>query len=363
MKVLVYVWQGFLASCLVRLETRSASLITGSLGLDFHNTNVKTAGLHMHTCPPPTDALNRWLNPNGTVEGNYGHLLLEQKTAVGKPLVDALRPYFESAHLDARRHFHEQIGISLHPDDEGRGTEIQYPACLPMITRRGLFGEVMAGLITEGYKHEFVGAHDWKVPVFLFRAHEDVEKYLWTLRFDQDRTREVYGRHGSDFIGIALNSENEVVRVIVGEAKWRAKLSQSVVDALLNGPKQKNSETGESVHNGRGIWFELNRDTPIPHGLRQLQRILEATDPGGYSSTIVSIDRAVLGKGPQPARTNLVLIIGNGSSKREELTCLVPYEAPPPEYTASHDLQVAEVVLKDGESLIDALYTSLWQNI
>jgi hypothetical protein len=336
--------------------------VIGSLGLGIPEANVKASGVHMHTYPPPTDALSQWLDSNGTVKGRYGHLLLEQRVTAGKALVDALRPYFESAHLDARSYFHEQIGISLHPDSEGHHAEIEYPKCLPSTARRGLFGEVMAGLITEGYKHEFVGSHDWKVPVFLFRAHEAAEQYLWTLRFEPDRKRQIFGRLGSDFIGIALNPENEVIRVIVGEAKWRAKLSQSVVDALLNGPKQKNSETEESVHNGRGIWFELNRDTPIPHGLRQLQRILEATDPGGYSSTIISIDRAVLGKGPQPARTNMVLIIGNGSSKREELTCLVPSEALPSEYTASHDLQVAEVVLQDGELLIDELYSSLWQN-
>lgn len=318
----------------------------------------------MHTYPPPIAALAKWLDSNSTVKGNYGHLLLEQKSPAGKPIIDALRPYFESAHLDARNYIHEQIGISLHPDLEGQHVEIEYPKCLPSSARRGLFGEVMAGLITEGYKHEFVGSYDWKVPVFLFRAHEDAERYLWTLRFAPDRKRQIFGRHGSDFIGIALNSENEVIRVIVGEAKWRAKLSQSVVDTIMHGRKEKNRKTGQSVHNGRGVWSELNQDMTIPHSLRQLQRILETSDHSSdYTATITSIDRAILGQGPQLERTNLVLIIGNGSNKREKLTRLIPYEAPPPEYTASHDLQVAEVVLKRGESLIDELYTSLWRNI
>ena len=56
----------------------------------------------MHTCPPPTNALDQWLEPKGTVEQNYGHLLLEQKGEIDPGLIDALRPYFESAHLDAR---------------------------------------------------------------------------------------------------------------------------------------------------------------------------------------------------------------------------------------------------------------------
>ena len=70
----------------------------------------------MHTCPPPTDALAGWLDPNPTVKGNFGHLLLVQQSEIDGDLIDALRPYFESAHLDAREYFHEQIGISLHPD-------------------------------------------------------------------------------------------------------------------------------------------------------------------------------------------------------------------------------------------------------
>lgn len=69
----------------------------------------------MHTCPPPFDALDDWLEANGTIEGRYGHLLLEQIKPVDQVLIDAMRPYFESAHLDAREHFHHQIAIDLHP--------------------------------------------------------------------------------------------------------------------------------------------------------------------------------------------------------------------------------------------------------
>jgi hypothetical protein len=224
----------------------------------------------MHTCPPPTDALAEWLEAYGNVEQSYGHLLLEQKTEIDEELVDALRPYFESAHLDAREYFHAQVGISLHPDAAGGPPPVCYPTCLPSKAHRGLFGEVVAGLVTEAYQDEFVGGHPWRVPIFLFREHDDVEKYLWALRFDPARTREIYGRHGSDFIGISLNAQGEVVRVIAGEAKWRKTLTDSVIENLLHGPKEEDEDTGEMVHNGRGIWFEINRDSPIPHGLRQL---------------------------------------------------------------------------------------------
>jgi hypothetical protein len=316
----------------------------------------------MHTCPPPTDALAEWLEACGTIEQSYGHLLLEQKTEIDQEIIDALRPYFESAHLDAREYFHAQVGISLHPDAAGGPPPVCYPTCLPSKAHRGLFGEVVAGLVTEAYQHEFVGGHLWRVPIFLFREHDDVEKYLWALRFDPARTREIYGRHGSDFIGISLNAQGEVVRVIAGEAKWRKTLTDSVIKSLLHGPKEEDEDTGEMVHNGRGIWFEINRDSPIPHGLRQLQKLLEQRDPDGHASAILSIDRAVLGQGSPPGRTNLVLIVGNGAKRREPGSVLIPWEQPPGEYTAPHDLQVVEVILEGGDALIDKLYATLWRD-
>lgn len=316
----------------------------------------------MHTCPPPTDALDEWLEANGTIQQSYGHLLLEQKADIDQDLVDALRPYFESAHLDAREHFHAHVGISLHPDATGGPPPVCYPNCLPSKAHRGLFGEVVAGLVTEAYRGEFVGGHPWCVPVFLFREHDDVEKYLWALRYDPARTREIYGRHGSDFIGIALNAQGEVVRLIAGEAKWRMALTDSVVTSLLLGPKEEDEATGEMVHNGRGIWFEVNRDSPIPHGLRQLQKLLEQRDPNGHANAILSIDRAVLGQGQPPERTNLVLLVGNGAKRREPASVLIPWEQPPAEYTAPHELQVVEVILNGGEALIDDLYATLWRD-
>ena len=189
----------------------------------------------MHACPPPIDALKEWLTEYRTVNGNYGHLLLEQKGENNQELVDSLRPYFESAHLDARNHFHAEIGIDLHPDADGAGAHAQYPECLPLKTRRGLFGELMAGLVTESYS--FVGNHKWTVPVFLFRYHADVEAYMFTLARDPQRARQVFGRFGSDFIGISLDNEGSVARFIAGEAKWRKSLSQSIVDTLLLGKK------------------------------------------------------------------------------------------------------------------------------
>ena len=56
---------------------------------------------YMHTCEAPGEALDGWLTEYSTVEGNYGHLLLEQSGVSDDELVEAFKPYFESAHLDA----------------------------------------------------------------------------------------------------------------------------------------------------------------------------------------------------------------------------------------------------------------------
>lgn len=311
----------------------------------------------MHTCKAPGAALDKWLSSHPSETGNYGHLLLTQACAKDQSLVKALRPYFESAHADARQHFHELMGMDLHPEASAPGGHAQYPRCLPITARRGLFGEVMAGLLTEHY--EFIGKHDWKVPIFLFRHHEDVERYLFALARDPSLVRAVFGRFGSDFIAIAIDANGEVHRYLAGEAKWRKNLTQTATDNLLLGVKKTDADG--NVYRAPGIWSQLNRDSDVPHGLRQLQRLLKERDPAKWSATILSLDKALLLKNPVPLeRTNLVLLAGNTPAGKDPLQPWVDWQALPPHYKAPHDLQVVELFLTDGETLIDEIYECLW---
>ncbi len=315
----------------------------------------------MHDCPPPADALDRWLTayPSIKSKGRYGHLLLEQDCDCDADLIAEMRPYFESAHRDARTFFHDQMGIDLHPDADDPAAHATYPTCLPPITRRGLFGEVMAGMVSEHY--ELVGKHSWRIPVFLFRHHEDAEHYLFALARDGTRTRELFGRKGSDFIGIALAADGSVARAIVGEAKWRKDLQPSVMDDLMHGKLVKNKKTGIKARSGKGIWYQVNRDIPAPHGLRQLQRLLRELDPDGHSAAILSLDRLLSVRNATPLpRTNLILIAGGDVPGRDAQTSLIPWEKMPADYTAPHALQVVEMILNDGDTLIDGLYDALW---
>jgi hypothetical protein len=312
----------------------------------------------MHTERPPLDALATWLKSYPSINDRYGHLLLEQIGLSDETLEAAFRPYFESAHFDARQHFHEQIGMELHPDSDGNTPVVCYPNSLPPTARRGLFGEVMAGMLTEAYYAEFIGGHAWSIPVFLFREHADAEKYLYDLARNPDKVRATFGRFGSDFLGVSLGASGEIIRFIAGEAKWRLSLTQSTVDSLMSGALIKGTP---DARDGKGVWSEINKDTQVPHGLRQLQRILIKLDADGFAAAILSLDQALILKDPTPLpRTNLVVLAGNGAARRQSGDPLLQWEEMPSEYTSKNDLQVIELILTEGERFIDGLYSRLW---
>lgn len=314
----------------------------------------------VHTCKPPTSELNAWLNHVSTQSADYAHLLLEEKQPISPTVASSLRRYFESAHLDAREVFHAEAGLDLHPDATDGDTEIQYPSCLPTTARHGLFGEVLAGLVVEAYPT--VGNHTWSVPVFLFRYHADVAKYLFALSRDGTRTRQLWGRLGDDFIGVSLGETGTVQRFIVGEAKWRKSVSQTVTDDLLLGTRVEEPKgSGTFVRKPDGIWTSFQRALPVPHGLKQLQKILIERAPDEFAETIVSLDAVLALRQPRAIpRTDLVIIAGNSPAKRISGASNVSQANRPVEYTAGNDLQVVEVFLNLGEKLIETLYSSLW---
>ncbi|MGR5194920.1 hypothetical protein ACPV4H_13580 [Vibrio rotiferianus] len=308
--------------------------------------------MSIHECPPPEldDLLEAYPS---TIEG-YGHLLLEQKEDTNDELMSRLKAYFESAHLDARGVIHDFMGINLHPDHE-KQTEINYPSSLHLTTLKGFFGEVMTGLIAEGY--DLVGGHDWEVPVFLFRFHDDAKKYLFTLVRDPDQERQTIGRLGTDFIGISVNG-GEVVRLISGEAKWRKELTQSAIDNVMLGPKEKGKQTRIA---GKGVWAELNKEVNPPNGLRELQIALKDLAPEAYAEVILSMDKLLAAfDATTVPKTDLVLIAGEPNKSRQKGGVCIDWEKVPENYLAGNDLQVVEIVLPDGENLIENLYASLW---
>jgi hypothetical protein len=313
----------------------------------------------LHNCPPPMSLLNRWLRHVAQVNGNYGHLLISQVEPIDDEMVAELRPYFESAHLDAREVFHRAARIDLHPDADGPGGNAQYPNCLPPTAKKGLFGEVMAGLMTQAY--QFVGRHQWSIPIFLFRYHAEVEPYIFELARKPARVREISGRHGNDFIALGIDPvTGHVERFIAGEAKWRAKLTQSVMDDIMLGGWTGPPEA--RVRSNDGVWNELNRALAVPQGLEQMHRLLCEKARDQYAEAIVSLDGALLIGATQLPRTDLIFVAGNKAARRPPGRTYLPDAAPPAEYTAGRPLQVVELVVEGGVDFIERLYSSLWNN-
>ena len=320
----------------------------------------------MHTCDPPSEKLEEFFENFPQIKEDFGHILLLQKLPDDGTLSEAMVPYFESAHLDARKKIHKSAGIDLHPDADDDEPIIEYPQSLPSKTRRGLFGEVMAGLVTEEYGEKFVGEYNWRVPVFLFREHDALRIYLFDLVRGGESTKANIGRFGSDFIGINLNEKREVARIIVGEAKWTKILYRSVVDNLMNGKKISDPTNPENkIHDGKGVWnlFNKYKYKSVPSGLRQLTDILIETDQGKYAKAILSMEDVLLLKNKLDLpRTDLIVLVGNGSSSRGLMDCLLPRDEKPDDYTAGNNLQLVEVIMKEGVELIDAIYDNLWKN-
>ncbi len=314
----------------------------------------------MHTVPPPKDVLAAWLNSYPSEVDNFGYLRLGERVETDPVIADDLIAYFESAHLDARRCFHKLARISLHPDADDEACDAQYPGSLPLTALKGLFGEVMCGMLAESF--EFIGKHKYMIPVFLFRNHEDAGQYIYTLSRDRTRTREVLGRKGDDFIGIVVNQDGKVTRFIAGEAKWRGTWTPSVVNTVMLGEKIINpNDNTKKIHNGKGVWYEVNRGLPVPLGLEQLQAILNEREPEKFASVIASLDRILARRNPDPVeRTDLILLAGGSAATRKARHSLIPWNVVPKEYTAGRDLQIVELLFSNGDDLIKAIYAGLW---
>jgi hypothetical protein len=317
----------------------------------------------MHTCPVPVAALKAWLKGSWKAGPGYTHLLLESNVPPPSDLAAQLRPYFESAHADARRFFHEYAKIDLHPDSLGSNSTCQYPTSLPATTRHGIFGEVLAGLVVEAYQPQH-DKYKWSVPVFLFRHHADAGKYLFFLVRDSSRTRQLWGRLGDDFIGVGFDSNTNVEKIIVGESKFRGSLSKLSVDDLLLGSRKK-AKPGEVASREKdGIWRAFKEAPAVPEGLLQLQAILIEREPNKYANAILSLDK-ILAINPKHTvpRTDLVVFSGGSPSSRKSGETLVHSHALPIEYEAGRDLYVVEAFLENGADLIKEVYDTVWSGV
>jgi 2-hydroxychromene-2-carboxylate isomerase len=91
-----------------------------------------------------------------------------------------------------------------------------------------------------------------------------------------------------------------------------------------------------------------------------MNRLLREKAREQYAEAIVSLDRALLLNAATLPRTDYVFVSGNRTATRHQGEAYLPANAPPAEYTAERPLQVIELVIENGEDLIEGLYATLW---
>jgi len=291
-----------------------------------------------------SSVLKQWFNQQRSQpSSDYEHLWLQQlRKGQWKPHLPILKEYFEAAHLDARQYFHENAGISLHPlrnlSDE---SEIYcYPNDLDQVTKSGLFGEVLNGFLIE--HAAIIGEGSWKVPVFLFRHHQDVENHIHELNHGIRRRKRTVGRLGNDCLGITVDDTGKVTGIITGESKFRSYLPEKVGATL-------NKKVHESFCN----------EADVPVNLMKLTRLLETKDPDRYQNTIASLEALNKKQQTNYTRQHIYSLIVCKTKKNYPPT-YIDQTQKHKSYTIKRPLQTVEVIISDGKDLLENLYDCLY---
>ncbi len=271
----------------------------------------------------------------------YGHTLMLGQTGCDlDALEEALKPYFEQAHKDARDLFHSEIGINLDPLTNGGRPLVSYPNSLPDKQKKGFFGEVLCGMLSQAFGT--ICEKQWTIPAYLFRHHDTASQYLHRLYYGEPVASEVIGRTGNDFLAICTNSEGILSGVLVGESKYRKNFSATV---------------SKEVHTS------LSKEKVIPVNLSKLKNLIKEIYPGQYTQTISSIEEIVMENKEQALeRTDLFLFIFENPKSNNFPPSRINSEKKHPNHSVDRALQVFEIQLSSSGTIIRNLYSSLYKN-
>jgi hypothetical protein len=254
-----------------------------------------------------------------------------------------LRPtisqYLEWAHADARRIFHESLGITLDP--RGGRPPVEYPNSLPVTTHKGYFGEVFCGILAEaGQVHV---EDEWVVPVFLFRLHNQAEEYLMRLITGEQASGTIVGRTGSDNLALSLNGDGTVKAILGGEAKCYESFNTTKARKALT---------------------NLGAQAAVPVSLGQLKRLLAEIDSEVFEATILDLERIIKNaRQPTVPRHDLLVLIFEDPKIRDYSAPRISVAEKTANYFADRPLQVVEVHLPGAGALIEELYAGLYGSI
>jgi len=272
--------------------------------------------------------------------GDYVNLRLRARdNARWQNLRPTIVQYLEWAHADARRIFHDALGITLDP--RGGRAHVEYPGSLPQTTRKGYFGEVFCGILAEARQ---VHAEDeWMVPIFLFRLHTQAEEYLMRLITGEQAAGTIVGRTGSDNLALSLKPDGSVKAILAGEAKCYETFNTTKARKALS---------------------DLGAQAAVPVSLGQLKRLLAELDPELFESTILDLEKIIKNaRQPTVPRHDLLVLIFEDPAIKDYDAPRISIAEKTANYAGGRPLQVVEVHLPGAGRLIEELYGGLYANI
>lgn len=271
---------------------------------------------------------------------NYVNFRLRARDAARwRNLRPTIAQYLEWAHADARRIFHDSLGITLDP--RGGWTPVEYPGSLPLMTRKGYFGEVFCGILAEaGQVH---ADDEWIVPIFLFRLHTQAEEYLMRLITGEQAAGTIVGRTGSDNLALSLNGDGTVKAILGAEAKCYEDFNTTKARKAL---------------------ADLGAQAAVPVSLGQLKRLLAEIDPERFEATILDLERIIKhARQPTVPRHDLLVLIFEDPKIKDYSAPRISVAEKTANYAGGRPLQVVEVHLPGAGALIEELYACLYANV
>jgi hypothetical protein len=264
--------------------------------------------------------------------------LRAREVARWQKLRPTITKYLEWAHADARRIFHDSLGITLDP--RGGRPPVEYPGSLPLKARKGYFGEVFCGILADSGR---VHADDeWRVPIFLFRLHTQAEEYLMRLITGEPAAGTIVGRTGSDNLALSLNGDGTVKAILGAEAKCYDEFN---------------------ITKARKALADLGTQAVVPVSLGQLKRLLAEIDRDTFEATILDLEKIIKNARQTTVQRHdlLVLIFEDPKIKTYNAPRISVVEVET-NYVAKRPLQVVEVHLPGAGALIEELYADLYAN-
>lgn len=288
------------------------------------------------------DVLRSWLSARNPYASAQYQVLVLSATQIAdpSPAYAELKTYLESAHADARAHFHDICRINLHPRARGPGATVEYPNRLDGSVRSGLFGEALCGLVAESWLLLSTQV-DFTVPVFLFRFHSGVEEFLNKL-LDGGTPTGFAGRHGDDFLAVELDEHDEVVRILVGEAKFRTDMGVSPFRKLMVEEIPK-----------------LSDEPDIPLSITKLIRALELVDAARFETVRASLEAIHLRQRSVERVDMMVIVYENHQVRTPPPYASTPNK--PAEHSAARPLVIVELHLPGANMLMSSLYPNLYR--